>query len=121
MMMNLEAGDTRRLEHLFAEIKNIAPDRGVSGFLGAWSKLLMFEISKQKTQYEPPSKVKAVEPRIVFLASDRVERAGQPGFGVEGRHRDDRRAHTRCHGRLAPVRSCDGPDGDVDGPSGELE
>jgi hypothetical protein len=37
-VMNLEAGDTRRLEHLFAEIKNIAPDRGVSGFLKAWGK-----------------------------------------------------------------------------------
>jgi hypothetical protein len=34
-VMNLEAGDTRRLEHLFAEIKKIAPDHGVAGFLNA--------------------------------------------------------------------------------------
>jgi hypothetical protein len=80
-VMYLEAYDTRRLEHIFGTIKPIASDCAISGFLRAWEKLLVLESCKQAEGYEPPSKGKASELKIVFEADDVVDPRAQPSLG----------------------------------------
>jgi hypothetical protein len=72
-VMVLEALDTRRLEHLFSELKFLWTIHCLDGLNDAWRKMMLRKLAKTKLNYEAPSKGKAVECPVVFTADDVID------------------------------------------------